>query len=394
MFVAAPQAATPRARDRRLFDSRRTVVADGLKRNAGQLGPRPHGRVASRSGSPKSVESLIGFVVLLTLALLAQTAGAQPMELRLSVETPPSHARNLASERWGDASERLSNGAVTVRIFPSGQLYDSPGAVKALASGALDLSVQANSTLSRFEPNLSVVALPMFFGATREQVREILDGPLGQELFGRLENKGILVPGGHFEYAPNNTAYTTRKIVRSYEDLRGLKLATPPSPLFVVMLRSMGAFPVATPRSETVIQLSQGQVDGLGSMTDLTISGGKLWDAGIRYAFRDIAGWGVYIPLVSRATWNKLTESQRDAIRRGWKEAEDWARDYTAAELENGVATNLEHGVVSYSPAPDEQRRMRERLLAEQEVLVEQGRMDSDFVARVQAQLAALQRRQ
>jgi TRAP-type C4-dicarboxylate transport system substrate-binding protein len=329
--------------------------------------------------------------VLLTALSLARIAGAQPIELRLSVETPPSHARNLAAQRWADAIERLSSGAVTVRMFPSGQLYDSPGAVKALASGALDLSVQANSTLSRFEPNLSVVALPMFFGTTREQVREILDGPLGQELYARLESKGILVPGGHFEYAPNNTAYTTRKAVRSYDDLRGLTLATPPSPLFVVMLRSMGAFPVATPRSETVMQLSQGQVDGLGSMTDLTISGGKLWDAGIRYAFRDIAGWGFYMPLVSRATWNKLTDSQRDAIRQGWKEAEAWAREYTAAELENGVATNVEHGVVNYSPSPEEQQRMRERLIAEQDLLVEQARMDAGFVARVRARLQAPQ---
>ena len=323
--------------------------------------------------------------------LFVELAAAQPLELRLSVETPPSHARNLASERWAEAIERLSAGAVTVRVFPSGQLYGSAGAIKALASGALDLSVQANSTLSSFEPNLSVVALPMFFGATREQVRDILDGPLGQELYARLESKGILVPGRHFEYAPNNSAYTTRKPVRSYEDLRGLKLATPPSPLFVVMLRSMGAFPVATPRSETVIQLSQGQVDGLGSMTDLTISGGKLWDAGIRYGFRDIAGWGFYMPLVSRATWSRLTESQRDAIRRGWTEAEQWAREYTAVELERGMAANLENGVVTYSPTPDEQRRMRERLIAEQGALVEQGRMDPDFVARVQARLTELQ---
>ena len=160
----------------------------------------------------------------------AQLAAAQSIELRLSVETPPSHARNLASERWAEAIERLSDGAISVRVFPSGQLYGSAGAIKALASGALDLSVQANSTLSSFEPNLSVVALPMFFGATREQVRDILDGPLGQELYDRLESKGILVPGRHFEYAPNNTAYTTRKPVRSYEDLRGLKLGDAAEP--------------------------------------------------------------------------------------------------------------------------------------------------------------------
>jgi TRAP-type C4-dicarboxylate transport system substrate-binding protein len=278
-----------------------------------------------------------------------------------------------------------------VRVFPSGQLYGSAGAIKALASGALDLSVQANSTLSSFEPNLSIVALPMFFGATREQVRDILDGLLGDELYARLESKGILVPGKHFEYAPNNTAYTTRKPVRSYDDLRGLKLATPPSPLFVVMLRSMGAFPVATPRSETVIQLSQGQVDGLGSMTDLTISGGKLWDAGIRYGFRDIAGWGFYMPLVSRATWNRLSDSERDAVRRGWAEAAEWAREYTAAELDRGVAANVEHGVVNFTPSPDEQQRMRARLIGEQPALVAEGRTDADYVARVQARLAELQ---
>jgi TRAP-type C4-dicarboxylate transport system substrate-binding protein len=126
-------------------------------------------------------------------------------------------------------------------------------------------------------------------------------------------------------------------------------------------------------------------------MADLTISGGKLWDAGIRYAFRDIAGWGFYMPLVSKATWNRLAESQRDAVRRGWAEAEEWAREYTAAELERGVAANLEHGVVNYSPPPEEQRRMRERLIGEQAALVEQGRMDPDFVARVQARLAELQ---
>ena len=328
------------------------------------------------------------FLIALFIGL---NASAEPIELRLSIETPPTHARNLAAERWAEAIEELSDGTLAVRVFPSGQLYGSAGAIKALASGALDLSVQANSTLSSFEPNLSVVALPMFFGATREQVRDILDGPLGRELYDRLESKGILVPGGQFEYAPNNTAYTTAKVVRSYEDLRGLKLATPPSPLFVAILRSMGAFPIATPRSETVIQLSQGQVDGLGLMTDLTISGGKLWDAGIRYAFRDTSGWGFYMPLVSRASWNRLTVSQRDAVQRGWQEAAAWAREYTAAELERGIAMNLENGISNHSPSPEDQQRMRERLMAEQDALVAQGRMDPDFVARVQARLAELQ---
>jgi TRAP-type C4-dicarboxylate transport system substrate-binding protein len=342
-------------------------------------------------GKPWSQTGALRACVGLAALLLSHGGSAQTIELRLSVETPPSHARNLAAARWADAIERRSNGALGVRLFPNGQLYDSPGAIKALASGALDLSVQASPTLSRFEPNLSVIALPMFFGATREQVRDILDGSLGAELYDRLAAKGILVPGGHFEYAPNNTAYTTDKVIRSYEDLRGVKLATPPSPLLVVMLRSMGAFPVATPRTEIVLQLSQGQIDGLGSMTDLTISGGKLWDAGIRYAFRDTAGWGVYVPLVSEVTWNELSSGQRDAVRFGWEEVKDWARAYTETELDNGIEINRRNGIVSFSPSAEARDRMRARLVAEQDSLVEKGRMDAGFVARVQARLAELQ---
>ncbi len=343
----------------------------------------------------------VGFLVAIAAPYAAaQPAGPvgsaepnEPIELRLSVETPPSHARNLSAQRWADAIERLTDGEVVVRTFPSGQLYDSAGAIKALASGALDMSVQASPTLSRFEPNLSVITLPMFFGARREHVRDILDGPLGEWLYARLADKNILVPGGHFEFAPNNSAYTTSMPVRSYDDLLGVKLATPPSPVVIVMLRAMGANPVPAARTEIVIQLSQGQVDGLGSVTDLTIAGAKLWDAGIRYGFADSAGWGVYFPLFSGVTWSRLSEPHRRAVRDAWAEVRDWARTYTAEELERGIAAIRANGIEMFEPSDDDRQRMRARMLDAQDELVRRGRMDPEFVGRVAARLAELQAR-
>ena len=133
-------------------------------------------------------------------ATLFAASGAQALDLRLSVETPPGHVRNLAAERWAAAIHDLSGGDITVEVFPAGQLYNAADAVRALASGALDLSIQANSTLSRLEPNLSVTTLPMFFGASVEDVRTTLDGPLGAELWAMLATRGIVVPtGGQFD---------------------------------------------------------------------------------------------------------------------------------------------------------------------------------------------------
>ncbi len=333
---------------------------------------------------------------LLAAALLAATSiyafSAQAVDLRLSVETPPGHVRNLASEKWAEAIEKASNGDINVEVFPSGQLYDSAGAIRALASGALDLSVQASPTLSQFEPNLSVITLPMFFGATREQVRTILDGPLGKELYDKVAAKGIVVPeGGQFEFAPNNSAYTVAaKPVTKFEELSGIKLATPPSPVVVAILKAMGANPVATPRTEIVLQLTQGQIDGMGSVTDLTISGGKLWEAGIKHAFADNAGWGTYLPLISKASLDKLTPEQQKILVDSWKEVVGWARDYSAAELDKAIATNKSNGVEYHTPSDADIEAIRTRLVGEQDKIIASSGMDAAFVAKVKAALDAM----
>ena len=318
------------------------------------------------------------------VALAGMATSTLATELRLSVETPPGHVRNLAAEKWAESIAEKSDGALTVTVFPAAQLYKSADAIRALASGALDMSIQASPTLSRFEPNLSVITLPMFFGATREDIRALLDGPLGAELWEKVAAKGIVVPtGGHFEFAPNNSAYTTDKVVASYGDLAGVKLATPPSPVVVAIMKEMGAAPQATPRSEIVLQLTQGQIDGLGSVTDLTIKGGKLWEAGIANAFADNAGWGVYIPLVSKATLAKLSDEEAAIVNEAWAEVAGWARDYSAQELEEARRVNEENGVIYHDPSAEEIAAMREQMVAAQDAIVKDGGMDADFVARV-----------
>ena len=332
-------------------------------------------------------ELIKGLALGATMTLMAGAAIAT--ELRLSVETPPGHIRNQAAEKWAEAVAEKSGGSLTVEVFPAAQLYKSADAIRALASGALDMSIQASPTLSRFEPNLSVITLPMFFGTSLEDVRAILDGELGKELWGKVEAKGIVIPeGGHFEFAPNNSAYTSNKEIKTYADLAGVKLATPPSPVVVAMLKEMGAAPQATPRSEIVLQLTQGQIDGLGSVTDSTIKGGKLWEAGIKHAFADNVGWGVYIPLVSKATMAKLTPEEQQAIQDAWSEVVGWAREEAAKELAEARSVNEANGVVYVDPDPAEVAAMREKMIGVQDQIVKDGGMDADYVGRVAAALS------
>lgn len=329
------------------------------------------------------MKDFIKTTVLGAILATASTAAMAATELRLSVETPPGHVRNQAAERWAAAIEEATGGEVTVEVFPAAQLYKSADAIRALASGALDMSIQANVTMSQFEPNLSFSILPIFFGRTADEANAILAGPIGEEVGAMMSKKGINVPGPAFLFAPQHTAFTTEKPVESYADLSGLKLATPPSPVVVGVLKEMGGAPQAARRSEIPLLLSQGQIDGMGGVTELTITGGKLWESGIKHVFADNAGWGYYMPVVSQRTMDKLTEEQQAAIRDTWAEVHDWAAAEAASELASARDTLAEHGVTVFDANPEEVAAKRTELLDLQSKIVEDSGMDPAFMERV-----------
>ncbi len=326
------------------------------------------------------------FIKTTVLGAIMATAGSTVLaetELRLSVETPPGHVRNLAADRWADAIEEASGGEMTVEVFPAAQLYKSADAIRALASGALDMSIQANVTMSQFEPNLSFSVLPVFFGRTVEEANAILSGPIGDELGDMMAKKGIHLPGPAFLFAPQHTAFTTDTVVESYDDLTGLKLATPPSPVVVGVLKEMGSAPQAARRSEIPLLLSQGQIDGMGGVTELTIIGGKLWESGIKNIFADNAGWGFYMPVVSQRTMDELTEEQQAIIRDTWVEVGEWAAAYARDEMAQARETLADNGVTVLDADPEVVAEQRDALLGLQQQIVADGGMDADFIARV-----------
>ncbi|WP_238367438.1 TRAP transporter substrate-binding protein DctP [Mesobacterium pallidum] len=326
-----------------------------------------------------------------TTALAALFAGAATaalaIELRLSVETPPGHVRNLAAERWAEAIEEASGGDITVEVFPAAQLYKSADAIRALASGALDMSIQANVTMSQFEPNLSFSTLPVFFGRSAEEADKILSSEIGEELGAMLAKKGINVPGPAFLFAPSHSAFTVDKPINSYADMAGLKLATPPSPVLVTLMKSMGAAPQAARRSEIPLMLSQGQLDGLAAVTELTITGGKLWEPGIKHIYADNSGWGFYMPVVSQRSMDKLTDAQQAIIRDTWAEVVVWAGDHAHQELMEARSVLADNGVTVVDADPADVAAQREAMMAVQDQIIEDSGVDPDFIARVSAAL-------
>ncbi len=162
------------------------------------------------------------------------------------------------SERFKALVEQRSNGRIIVEHFPYGQLGG-------------DRDIQEGISLGTIEAGLSstpVVILNEYYGlldspylfVSREHVSAALDGELGQRLARPLEDHGIK----HLGYWENGFRQITNNVrpINVPEDLRGVKLRTPESPVRMATFQTYGANPVPMPFPELFGALEQGIVDG------------------------------------------------------------------------------------------------------------------------------------
>ena len=183
----------------------------------------------------------------------ARGACGQTQRAPPSVEPPPPHAcKPVAPARWAEAIaaafERRARGW---RILPRAQLYDSGGAIKALASALARSQRAGEPHVELGSSRISPSSRCRCSSVRRASRRAPCSRPLGRELCARLElQRHSLVAGGQFEYAPNNTPTRAEadSLVRGLARREARDAAEPHRRRQA--LRAMGAFPVPAPRSE------------------------------------------------------------------------------------------------------------------------------------------------
>nr|MBX2847539.1 TRAP transporter substrate-binding protein DctP [Acidiferrobacterales bacterium] len=105
----------------------------------------------------------------------------------------------------------------------------------------------------------------------------------------------------------------TDKVVETPEDLKGVKLRTPGSKLFIKTLNAMGATATPLPWGETFSALQQGVVDGLEG-SEFTNLGTKVYETGkknVAFTNHFLGTCGVYI---STDVWAKIPHEYQEII--------------------------------------------------------------------------------
>lgn len=204
--------------------------------------------------------SLARLALASLLALGAALPAAAQQKLQIAGNFASEHPSSVAVEQvFKKEVARLTHNQLQVDVFPAMQLGGAKENVDAVRSGTLALTWVGAAFLSRIAPELEAVSLPFVF-ANRESAFRVIDGPVGQAIDRKLQDKGFLSLGW-MELGMRHVT-NSKGPIRTLADLKGLKVRLQPNETHLNTFRSLGANPVAMDVKELYSALEQRVVDG------------------------------------------------------------------------------------------------------------------------------------
>jgi TRAP-type transport system periplasmic protein len=164
----------------------------------------------------------------------------------------------------------------------------------------------------------------------------VLDGPVGKELEGDMEKAGFKVLSWAVSWGYRNVV-TAKKEVKTAADLKGLKIRTIPTKVFVAAVNAMGANATPMNFGEIYTSLQSGVLDGYEHTASTTIS----------FKFNEVACciamtrhlMDPTVLVFSLAEWNKFNAAEQAVMMKGAQAAADIVRKLAPEREAEALAT-------------------------------------------------------
>ncbi len=287
-----------------------------------------------------------------TFAILRHARGEDALKLRVSLDTAPSHVRNISIVDYLRQVEDASGGKIAPEVFHSGQLYPDLNVAKALLQGQVDMAAPGGWTQTGIVSDCDFCQLPVFYGQPVEATERASDGKPGALIVKQIEAKlRVKVIGPWLDLGFQNW-YTTKKPLNTADDIKGLKIRSPGGAGISWRISFFGGVPNTTAWPNVPLALSQGTFDGFVS-TDESCATAKLWEAGVKYSYQDHQYVGQYMPMISETFWSKLTPALQRTMTDLWAANIATYRTNAAASQARAYTLMEQNGVVFTNPSQD-----------------------------------------
>lgn len=241
----------------------------------------------------------------------AKTSEAETMVLKLGLQAGPNSRQASWCDEISQNLEKLSGGTMRIEIVANGQLGSVAEHFSQLDAGTLDILYagwEAPSVVPGGE-DFSILVLPFLFNDL-DHVQKFAESDIYKEMQDKLTEKMHVIQFGHFADEAPRALTTSKKAVHNVDDLKGLVIRVPSTPLQMQVWSDMGANPTQAKASELLEGLQTGRFDAQENSVAAVNDGYFEYQSYYMELDHTFQAYSVY---VSSVTWDKLTEEQQ-----GW----------------------------------------------------------------------------
>jgi C4-dicarboxylate-binding protein DctP len=267
----------------------------------------------------------------ITLAWSGLSHAQTPIVIKFSHVVAPDTPKGKGAQKFKELAEQRTNGRVKVEIYPNSQLYKDKEELEALQLGSVQMLAPS---LAKFGPlgvkEFEVFDLPFIF-KDQAAFRAVTDGSVGQELFKKLEPKGIQ---GLAYWDNGFHIMSANKPLRNVDDFKGVKMRIQSSKVLDAQMRALGAIPQVMAFSEIYSALQSGVVDGTEGVPSNFYTQ-KIYEVQKHMTLSN-HGHLAYAVIVNKKFWEGLPGDVRTGLESSMKDATTYAN--AIAFNENVVA--------------------------------------------------------
>ena len=272
--------------------------------------------------------------------------GKSARVIRVAHGQNEEHPQHKALEEFEKYVEEKTNGALDVQLFPNELLGASAQALELCQTGAIDLVISSLGNLEAFEDSYTVLNLPYIMDSTEHYHEVMNDEEIMGPIYESTRESGFI--GLTWFDAGVRNIYTTKKVINTPEDLKGLKIRVQTSPTNVKMLQALGASPTPMSFGEVYTGLQQSVIDGAEN-NELALINNKHGEVAKHYSYNMHAMLPDLL-IVNARLLDELPKDQAQAIIDGAKLANEYEVDAWEQAATEAKQKAEEMGVNFYYP--------------------------------------------
>ncbi|MGO1060145.1 TRAP transporter substrate-binding protein [Planococcus sp. FY231025] len=254
---------------------------------------------------------------------------------------PDDHPYHLGFLEMAENVEERTDGRVKIEVFANSEIGAERELTEGMGLGTVDLVVSSTAPVTNFVPELGVLDVPFLF-KDRESAVEILEGDIGDELFAKMEENGIV----GLSWGENGYRHITNAIrpINTPADLKGLKIRTQENEIHLAAFEALGAQPTPMAWTEAITALQQGVVDAQENPA-IVADQFSLYEANQKYMTLTGHVYSVAVYMMSKQTYDELPEDLRDIVVEEGQKAGAAERDLIVEMEKESLQTLKDNGV-------------------------------------------------